>query len=240
MKRKWLLLKILIGFSVLIFMIYFSRQQFKQREVKDVVSSIDYTEGNYFITQKVINDLLGKTHKDFPKMQLQRIDVAQMEKNLRKNPFVKKAEVFVENNGVLHTKITQESPVIRVVKNKNSYYITKEGKKIPLSKNFSAQVIFANGSIDSTDFLNLSKLAQQINESQLLKNIIIGIHKNKKNSFTLVTNDDRYVLNLGDLNNIEHKLKNFSIFYKEYISISDSIPYKEFNLNNINQIVAKK
>lgn len=240
MKRKWVLLKILIGIFLLGFLLIFSQNRFEKREIKSVIAKIDYTKGNYFITESIVKEILGTTHRDFPKMAMKSIEINRMEENLRRNPFIKEAEVFLENNGFLHTNIQQETPIARVNTGKEQFYITLDGKKIPLSKDYSASVILVNGPVNSSDFIPLSNLAQKISEDNLLKNFIIGIHKNSKNSFILLSVDDRYVLNLGDLENLNRKLGNFKIFYEEFLSVSDSIPYKTFNLNFINQIVAQK
>ncbi|MCT7903647.1 Uncharacterised protein [Candidatus Ornithobacterium hominis] len=240
MKRKWVLLKILMCLVFLGFLLIFSQKQFEKREIKNIIAKIDYADGNYFITEKVVKEILGETHRDFPKMAMKSVEINRMEENLKKNPFIKNAEVFLENNGFLHTNIQQEKPIARVNTGKEQFYITQEGKRIPLSQHYSTQVMLVDGPVDSADFALISELVQKINEDNLLKNLIVGTHKNSRNSFILLPADGGYVLDLGNLENVDRKLDNFKVFYREFLAVSDSIPYKRFNLNFINQIVAQK
>lgn len=94
MKRKWVLLKILMFLVFLGFLLIFSQKQFEKREIKNIIAKIDYADGNYFITEKVVKEILGETHRDFPKMAMKSVEINRMEENLKKNPFIKNAEVF--------------------------------------------------------------------------------------------------------------------------------------------------
>lgn len=240
MKRKWVLLKILLFFIALVGLSFFANNLYKQRDLVSIDNNIDYAGGNYFITHKVVEDVLKSTHIDYPKMQAQRVSVKNMENKLMENPFVESAQVFLDNKGVLHTKIKQKNPIVRVHNGKNQYYITSLAEKIPLSPLFSSPVLLAEGKIDSADFKGMVNLSQTINEDNLLKNLIIGIRKNQQNSFILLVANGSYVLDLGNLDDIEQKLTNFKIFYQEYIEKSAEMPYKKLSLKYNNQIVASK
>ena len=74
----------------------------------------------------------------------------------------------------------------------------------------------------------------------MLKNLVVGIRKEKVNSFILLVDDGDYILELGKLENLETKLENFLVFHSEFIEKSAEIPYTKFNLRFNNQIVASK
>lgn len=240
MKRKWILLKILLGLIVLIGLLSFSNHLYQTRELKKIDDKIDYSQGIYFINGKVVENTLKSTHPDYPKMQAQRISVKAMEDRLNANPFVKNAQVYLENNGVLHTEIEQEIPVARVKNGKKEFYITEDATQIPMCKDFSAKVLMINGKISPKEYKKIVTLAHLINDDKLLKNHIIGMEKKSENSFILLVDDGSYVLDLGSLEDLDRKLRNFKVFHREFIENNAEMPYKKLSLKYSNQVVASK
>lgn len=240
MKRKWILLKITLLLAGLIFLLAFTNKKYELREVHTVKKMIDYAQGNHFITEKVVDSILKNAHPDYPNMEMKRVNTRDMEYLLNKDEYISYANVYLENDGVLHAEIKQETPILRVHNGEEEYYITDRKKKISLSKEFSAKVLIADGEIDLNDYKGLVELAQNINEDNLLKNLIAGIRKERENSFILFVDDGDYILELGELENLKTKLENFKVFHTEYVQKSADIPYKKFNLRFNNQIVATK
>lgn len=103
MKRKWILLKILLGLVVLVSLLSFSDHLYKTRELQKIDDKIDYSDGIYFINGKVVENTLKSTHPDYPKMQAQRISVKAMEDRLNANPYVKKCtSIFGKQRSFAH------------------------------------------------------------------------------------------------------------------------------------------
>ncbi|MDO5656252.1 MAG: hypothetical protein Q4G27_08945 [Flavobacteriaceae bacterium] len=240
MKKKWILLKILLLLIGLTLLVAFSQNRYDIREVKEVKTKIDYSHGNHFITHQMVDSLLKKTHPDYPEMGMKRVYIKDMEYILNQDNFISHANVYLENDGVLYAEITQEIPVLRVHNKKNEYYISQFGKQIPLSPHFSARVLLAEGDIEAQEHKGLVELVQRINDDNLLKNLVIGIRKEKLNSFILLIDDEDYFLELGKLEELAIKLENFKVFYHKYISKTKEIPYKKLNLKFTNQIIAIK
>ena len=240
MKKKWILIKLVLFLVGLIFLVAFSQKRFNQRDVQEVKTTIDYSNGNHFITDKIVDSLLKKSHPDFPKMQMQRVNTQDMEYLLNKDAFISNANVFLENDGILHAEIEQEVPVMRIHKGEEQFYISKYGRKIPLSNSFSAQVFIAEGDIQPADYKGLVELNRVINEDNLLKNLVVGIRKEKVNSFILLVDDGEYILELGKLEELDNKMENFKVFHENYIQKSAVMPYQKLNLRFKNQIVASK
>lgn len=83
-------------------------------------------------------------------------------------------------------------------------------------------------------------LTHLINDDKLLKNHIIGMEKQSENSFILLVDDGSYVLDLGQLENLDRKLRNFKVFHQEFIENNAEMPYKKLSLKYSNQVVASK
>lgn len=237
-KKRIILLKIVLLFVALVSLLAFSQINYGKREVKEVTTTIDYSRGNHFITDKVVNRLLKQTHIDFPQIELKRISIDSMERNLVRNPFVKSANVYMKNNGELHTDIIQEVPVVRIKSGNEQFYLTEDGRRIPLSSDYAAQVFLVSGKVDSTEYEGLSTLAQMVDADKLLKNNIIGASKQGKNSFNLSVTSGAYKVHFGKLENIEEKLDNYKIFKNKYIDNQEKMPYSAINLNYNKQVIA--
>ena len=240
MKRKWVLLKITLLLAGLIFLLSFSQRQYELRDVQEVVKVINYANGNHFIPEKAVDSILRKSHPDYPHMQMKRVDPREMEYLLIQDDYISYANVYLDLNGSLYTEVHQETPVLRIKQDTEQYYISESGKKLPLSTEYSPRVLIADGDIEETEYNQLIELIKIINEDNLLKTLVIGIRKEKLNSFILLIDGGDYTLELGKLENLKSKLKNFEVFHSEYIQKTAQMPYTKINLRFNNQIVASK
>lgn len=238
MKQRWTLLKILVLLIAFVFLLVFAQNSYEKREITKSEIKIDYSNGSRFINNKLVNQLFGKTHIDYPKMALNKVQVSEMEALLNQNEFIEKANVYLENNGVLYTEISQKKPVLRVKNGSDEYYITDKGKRISLSNEYSSRVYIIEGKINESEYLDLVNLVKTITEDKLLKNIVVGIRKEKVNSYILLVENENYFVELGSLKNISNKLNNFKVFYMKYIQQTSELPYKKININFNNQVIA--
>jgi len=57
-----------------------------------------------------------------------------MESLLEKNVWIKDAQLFFDNNGILRVSVTEREPIARVfTREGNSFYIDSSGVQLPLS-----------------------------------------------------------------------------------------------------------
>ncbi|MFN5478002.1 MAG: cell division protein FtsQ/DivIB, partial [Sphingobacteriales bacterium] len=77
--------------------------------------------------------LVGKSMKEF--------DLSKMEDSLESNPWVSSAELYFDNNRVLHVKVEEREPIARVFTAKgNSFYIDTTLTRLPLSEKFTPRL----------------------------------------------------------------------------------------------------
>ncbi|MDU1892067.1 MAG: hypothetical protein E6767_15390 [Dysgonomonas sp.] len=80
--------------------------------------------------------------------QLGDINTNAIEEAILTNQLVKRADVFVTNNGAIKAAIEERKPIMRIMANTGeNYYIDNEGNKMPLSKRFTAYLPIATGTI---------------------------------------------------------------------------------------------
>ena len=145
---KYLLFAVLIGF--LAFLYSFTSVRNSQKKVAKI--EVKFQAGNNnFLTHFMVNKLLIQNDIIVTNQAKSVIDLYHLENNVLKNPYVEKAAVFLTIGGVLKTNIKQRTPIARIFSNKNTYYIDKQGVKVPLSSNYSARVLLVQGVENSAD-----------------------------------------------------------------------------------------
>lgn len=145
----------------LVVLLGFSARKQKQTPIQDVEITIDRSEGNYFILEEDVRATLKNLGYTIPAdSQSTRVDVFQIEQFLADNPYVEKADVYATINGKLKVKVEQRKPILRIFNNQNeSFYLDESGKIMPLSFNYSARVMVANGAIE-VDYMTLYRLSK--------------------------------------------------------------------------------
>src|SRR6476620_9327409 len=127
---------------------------------------ISGVQNNFFIDHKDVLDILQKINRGRLEMKpLHSIDLSAMEAALQKSQWIKKAQLFFDNNNVLEVRITEREPIARIFTSSGlSFYMDSSLVRLPLSDKFSARLpVFTNF---PTDGVVLSKA-----DSNLIRDI---------------------------------------------------------------------
>ena len=130
--------------------------------------TISGVQNNFFIDKKDVIEIIQKTNGGkLENKSIHDIDLASMEIALQKDQWIKKAELFFDNNNVLQVRVSEREPVARIFTSSGaSFYMDSSLKRLPLSDKFSARLpVFTNF---PTDLMVLTK-----KDSNLLKQIKI-------------------------------------------------------------------
>ena len=79
-------------------------------------------------------------------------------------------------------------------------------------------------------------MVDKIDKDDFSKKYFIGISK-YKDSYNLLTSEGNYKVEIGDLDNIELKVKGFKTFVEKYLVYQDPQKYKMISVKYQNQIV---
>ena len=173
-----------------------------------------------------------------------------------RNNFIERDEVdrilYADMDGIVHVQIRQRVPILRVINMANvHFYIDGNGIKIPLSDNFTAKVLVANGFIDEdfsgkVDTLNsklakdLYRTAQFIKADTLWDNQIEQLFVDLKGDIEMVPRVGDHKIILGNADSLQTKFRNLFVFYKKAMPKVGWDTYKSINLKYANQIVCGK
>jgi cell division protein FtsQ len=234
---KYLLFAVLIGF--LAFLYSFTSIRNSQKKVAKI--EVKFQAGNNnFLTHFMVNKLLIQNDTIVTNQAKSVIDLYNLENNVLKNPYVEKAAVFLTIGGVLKTNIKQRTPIARIFSNEDTYYIDKQGVKVPLSSNYSARVLLVSGVENSADIKMILPLISYILEDDFLHKEIVGIVKSDVDEYEFSVRSGNYKIDFGKLDDFEVKFNKLKAFYNTTYKNKTIQEYKTITVKYHNQVVGAK
>ena len=233
MKNKWRILKILVTVAVFGFLLSFSLKRFNEKPLDNISVKMSDKSPVYFVDEKDIKTIVEKYNST---KKVGDIDIPNLEKKLNQLPAVDSANVYLTLDGKLHVDILQRVPVFRLNNGGKGFYVDKKGIEFPISKNYSHPCMLVSGDVKKKDYLKLVELIEKIDKDSFCKNFFVGISKEKDN-YNLVTNEGYYKVEIGDLDNIEFKIKGFKAFVEKYLIDQNPEKYSKISVKYDNQIV---
>jgi len=209
-----------------------------------------YIPGNqYFIDRDEIDNILGLKSDELIGKRMETINIHELESRLKANPFIEFAKVYADMDGIINVEVSQRQPVLRIMNQfDKDFYVDQHGLKIPLSTNFTARVLVANGFIDEpfngeVDTLRnpvalaVFKAAGYIRKDSLWQAQIAQIYVNKDHEIELVPRVGNNRILLGDADSLDSKFHNLLIFYKKALPRVGWDAYKVINVKYANQVI---
>ena len=236
MKNKWRILKILVTVILLGFLLSFSLKRFSNKMITENNVAVNLNSGNtpvYFVDEKVIKDIVAKQN---PSHTVGNLDIPKLEKRLNAIPAVDSANVYLNLNGKLNLDITQRVPVFRLTKKGETFYVDERGIEFPVSKNYSHPCMLISGNVAKEEYPDVIQLVRTIEMDPFSKKYFIGVVKDGSN-YNLLSTDGNYKVEIGDLDNIEFKLKGFKAFVEKFVQYQDPAKYSKISVKYDNQIV---
>lgn len=244
----WMLFLLIVGLGL-----FAAVQNKKDDEIGETVITVTPLEGgDKLISEGDVRTAMLRTFdSDLKHYRLDEIDVTRVETLLEDDPFVKNAEVYVDQHNILRIKVEQREPVLRVFDNNgNNYYLDENGVKMPPSKNFAARALVATGNISpyQTDFItrrksstlkDLFKLAQALKSDEFLSGFIQQIHVTNGGEFVMTPLIGDQQIILGSVRRLDDKFRRLKIFYKEGMPSAGWRKYRSVNLKFNGQIVCR-
>lgn len=240
MKRiNWQTTRLILIFFVMIFLYSFSLKRNNIRKINKIDISFE-SDQNLFLTHEMVNNLLIQSLGGTSTIQKDKLDLNTLEKVLNNHEKIDKADVFSTIEGVIHARITQKNPVVRVISVSEDYYIDSKGSRMSLSENFSARVPLVFGEINKDNTKKYLDLFNQIKNDDFLRKNITAIEILHSGNTILTIRNYDFKIEFGKPINVEKKFKNYKAFF-HYASKDTLInKYKKINLMFSQQVVCKK
>jgi cell division protein FtsQ len=239
---------IFVGLGMIVLLIAAIEKRNNER-CTGVEIKISGIQNNYFIDKKDVISVLQKTNGGkIERMPLHKIDLAEMETELRKSQWVKRAEIFFDNNNVLEVKITEREPIARIfTKSGLSFYIDSSLTRLPLSGKFSPRLpVFTDFPTDVIGFSredsdlirDIRTLSQFINANPFWMAQIDQVDISPNRTFDLIPKLGNQVIHFGNSENCPEKFRNLLCFYKQVLTKLGWAHYSAIDVQFEGQVVA--
>ena len=209
---------------------------------------ISGVQNNFFIDHKDVLDILQKINRGRLEMKpLHSIDLSAMEAALQKSQWIKKAQLFFDNNNVLEVRITEREPIARIFTSSGlSFYMDSSLVRLPLSDKFSARLpVFTNfptdgvvlSKADSNLIRDIRTISEFIGTDPFWMAQIDQVDISPGRTFDLIPKLGTQVIHFGKAENYQEKFNNLLCFYRQVLSKQGWSRYSSIYLQFTGQIV---
>jgi len=261
MNKKLLILRIqqitwiaaLVIFALLVLSAVGKRQKTHSMLDMNVDIQTDAKVDSNLITEEEINEILQTSFdRGVIDNEIRSIDVKRAERVLEKNPFIKNADVYIDNQHRINVKVTQREPVVRIIDGDGrNYYLDKDGNYMPLSEHYTARVLTLTGFIkphepnfmseNSRHMLkNLFELTNKLRSDSVYHHLIEQVYVQQNGDIILVPKMGKQKILFGKYLNVEEKLQRLKIFYHEALPQEGWAKYHLIDIRLKDQIVCRK
>lgn len=246
-----------------LFLLGFTSSEQKKKVCTKVLIKIDRSDENHFVNVDDVFAMIAHEVDTSSKKLLLSIDTEKMEHQLGNHPSIANAEVYRTIDGALMVEIKQRKPIVRIFpRNGESFYMDHLGKLMPVSENFTARVLVANGYINEHYSKSYHLTAKEIamNDSlakqSLLDDIFLfsdyiikhpfweaqieQLYVNKESEIELIPRVGNHTIVFGDATRINEKFNNLMIFYNQGLNKTGWNEYSSINLKFKDQIICTK
>ena len=237
MKINFNYIKGILLLALIIFLYGFAEKRNKHRKLEKI--EVHFTQfENLYVSEESVNKLLIQNKIEVSSIGKETLDLNRVEVLLNKHEMIENAEVFLTLDGILKTNISQRRPIGRILGN-NAFYLDRLGKKMPLSKSYSARVpILVN--VQEKDIKEAFPLVEYINKDQFLTEHVTSITRLKGGRYQLGLRQIDFNIYFGKVSRIDEKFNNFKAFYKKALKDDLINTYKMVDLQFGNQVVCTK
>src|SRR5690348_1595868 len=140
--------EIKIGAAIVVVLAFIGFTERRQGDiaVKDITIKVENVEGNHFLEEEDIVDLMALNQEGVKGTTLDKVNLKDLEKKIKMNPFIKDAQLYSDLKGNLVVKAEVRRPIARIVRNDGpDGYIAEDGTVMPVSEKFTSRVVLISG-----------------------------------------------------------------------------------------------
>ena len=209
-----------------------------------------------FVTQREVRNCLTKRYGSWSGQRIDSLDLHRMEEAINGLTAVKRSEVWVTPDGVLHVRIIQRQAAVRFQNADGGFYADEEGYIFPLQKNWEAPVRTVTGSLpftlpkgytgllpslqDRKWLLGMLELVEFISGSKLWNARIGSISVEPGGDVLLGLADGREQVIFGGSDSFKEKFARLDDYYNYIRPSKEPGYYKTVNLKYHGQIICRQ
>ncbi|MBS1654563.1 MAG: hypothetical protein JSU05_06950 [Bacteroidetes bacterium] len=212
--------------------------------------SIGGVKNNLFVDEKDITKLLmAGTNGKVKGEPMVSFNLMALENLLEDNVWVKDAQLYFDNQDILHVSITEREPVARIfTESGKTFYIDSSLHQMPLSDKMSARVpVFTSftdkkilNAADSAVLSDIKKTALFILNDPFWMAQVEQIDITTDQNFEMIPTVGNHTVKLGNGDDIEKKFHRLMVFYKDVLSKTGFDKYSIVDVEYAGQVVGTR
>ncbi|HOY31545.1 MAG TPA: hypothetical protein PKW80_06670 [Bacteroidales bacterium] len=244
--------------------------KYNRNRCRGVEITIHAPDDGAFLTKADVMTYINESGDSLENNELSKINIEKLEEIISKKPYIQSSKVYMSISGILKIDIVQRTPIARIQPdmriagidgiNYSPYYISDDGKLMPLTPGKTARMIFVNGyirnlyndfvrlDVDSataardttglfTTLYNIYDVARFIHRDDFLRAQIQQIYVDENGDLMLIPEVGNHIVIFGDRNNIGDKFGKLKLFYEKAAFIKGWDKYDTINIKYKNQII---
>jgi len=231
----WVILAAYLGVSL-----WFTDSRMKQQTFRSLKVVVADSLDARFIQSGDVTGILGSKGIRIIGSPVGQLNRDQVMTTVKTVAGVKDALVYSTPDGTLYITVWQRKPLMRFVGPFESFYIDTEGREMPLSTRYSAQVMAVTGVPDRKLLSDsLFRIVQYITQEPFLNALINEIQVYPDHTLEIVPRIGDNRIFMGDAGDFEWKLTKLRAFYQQGLPNVGWDKYSQIDLGYSNQVVAR-
>lgn len=193
-----------------------------------------------FVKEEEILNIFRKNVKDTVMLN-DSINKNTIELAIAKNPYVEKVQVYQTPTNNYVIEIVQRTPFLRVMTDSTSFYLDREGIKLPTGKKYATKVHLYRGNItEQWARKHLVTFQNMLEENPFWGEMIDYAVIGKQQDISLYLKAKSGEVRLGNMENIPEKLEKLLLFINKVGIYKGLDAYSAIDLRFDNQVVCVK
>ncbi|NBC24243.1 MAG: hypothetical protein GVX78_01335, partial [Bacteroidetes bacterium] len=150
---------------------------------------------------------LGYSPSDIP---IRRLSMEKWENDLQKLDFVLRADVYVDGKRELNIRVQQRKPILRCIKNGNSFYVDRKGSFLPSNGRYTPRLPvlrghWPSGNKDEKWNSELLDVIQFFDQNEYERRLIDQLYRSADGTYTLTPVLGHLKIHFGDWTSVGDK-----------------------------------
>lgn len=183
--------------------------------------------------------------------RLSKVRFNLIENGVKKNEYVKKAELYLDNQENINVVLVPKKPLARINSIHGDYYLSEDWDRMSLSSKFSKRIVHVSGRVE--DLINpktkmdsfvqqsLKRVLSYCDKNTIWQDAIDQIYIAESGKIELVLVFMEPIVKIGYVNEeFENRMNKVNNFIKTVVRCHDLSNYEELDFQYSQQVIAKK
>jgi cell division protein FtsQ len=256
--RKILKILLIIPVLYLIIIPVFLAASANSRHCGGIIIDINDSSEYHFVTKKQLLNLAYGNSSRIAGKPVKEVSVSAIENRINVLRELKKAEVYISIDGMVHVYVEQRTPVMRVIPGDGGdFFVDEDGVVVRRRNLYNPRIHIVEGNVSITSAMlngvsildtaikhsilkDIYPLVNYINDDKFWSAQIDQIYVDGNDEIDLIPRTGNQVVHLGSTDNYEGKLRNLEAFYDKVLPEVGWNKYSVINLEFKDQIVCKR